>query len=125
MLRTVKLLALVAMFFVALASSAQVTTSALSGVVTDEKIKGPIAVVNTPSGYVYNDIASEILPQANTEDGIIKVISDEKFLAAISIFSLILFLFCVIIIAILNGNSIKIRFFKFNMEIGSKKNDKE
>ena len=54
MLRTVKLLALVAMFLVALSASAQVTTSALSGVVTDENqqamIGATITALHTPSG---------------------------------------------------------------------------
>ena len=54
MLRTVKLLALVAMFLEALSSSAQVTTSALSGVVTDENqqamIGATITALHTPSG---------------------------------------------------------------------------
>ena len=47
MLRTVKLLALVAMFLVALSSSAQVTTSALSGVVTDENQQAMIGATVT------------------------------------------------------------------------------
>ncbi len=62
MLRTVKLLALVAMFFVALASSAQVTTSALSGVVTDENreamIGATITALHTPSGTTYNAVTN-------------------------------------------------------------------
>jgi hypothetical protein len=62
MLRTVKLLALVAMFFVALASSAQVTTSALSGVVTDENheamIGATITALHTPSGTQYNAVTN-------------------------------------------------------------------
>ena len=62
MLRTVKLLALVAMFFVALASSAQVTTSALSGVVTDENkqamIGATITALHTPSGTKYNAVTN-------------------------------------------------------------------
>ena len=62
MLKTVKLLALVAMFFVALASSAQVTTSALSGVVTDENhealIGATITALHTPSGTQYNAVTN-------------------------------------------------------------------
>ena len=62
MLRTVKLLALVAMFFVALASSAQVTTSALSGVVTDENqeamIGATVNALHTPSGTQYNAVTN-------------------------------------------------------------------
>ena len=62
MLRTVKLLALVAMFFVALSSSAQVTTSALSGVVTDENqqamIGATITALHTPSGTKYNAVTN-------------------------------------------------------------------
>ncbi len=62
MLRTVKLMALVAMFFVALASSAQVTTSALSGVVTDENqeamIGATITALHTPSGTKYNAVTN-------------------------------------------------------------------
>ena len=62
MLRTVKLLALVAMFFVALASSAQVTTSALSGVVTDENqeamIGATVTALHTPSGTQYNAVTN-------------------------------------------------------------------
>ena len=62
MLKTVKLLALVAMFFVALASSAQVTTSALSGVVTDENqeamIGATVTALHTPSGTQYNAVTN-------------------------------------------------------------------
>jgi len=62
MLRTVKLLALVAMFLVALTSSAQVTTSALSGVVTDENqqamIGATITALHTPSGTKYNAVTN-------------------------------------------------------------------
>ena len=62
MLRTVKLLALVAMFLVALSSSAQVTTSALSGVVTDENqqamIGATITALHTPSGTKYNAVTN-------------------------------------------------------------------
>ena len=62
MLRTVKLLALVAMFFVALTTSAQVTTSALSGVVTDENsqamIGATITALHTPSGTKYNAVTN-------------------------------------------------------------------
>ena len=62
MLRTVKLMALVAMFFVALSASAQVTTSALSGVVTDENqqamIGATITALHTPSGTKYNAVTN-------------------------------------------------------------------
>ena len=62
MLRTVKILALVAMFFVALTASAQVTTSALSGVVTDENqqamIGATITALHTPSGTKYNAVTN-------------------------------------------------------------------
>ncbi|MBR4829276.1 MAG: TonB-dependent receptor [Muribaculaceae bacterium] len=62
MLRKVKLMALVAMFFVALSSSAQVTTSALSGVVTDENqqamIGATITALHTPSGTKYNAVTN-------------------------------------------------------------------
>ena len=62
MLRTVKLLALVAMFLVALSTSAQVTTSALSGVVTDENqqamIGATITALHTPSGTKYNAVTN-------------------------------------------------------------------
>ena len=62
MLRKVKLLALVAMFFVALSASAQVTTSALSGVVTDENqqamIGATITALHTPSGTKYNAVTN-------------------------------------------------------------------
>ena len=62
MLRTVKLMALVAMFFVALTASAQVTTSALSGVVTDENqqamIGATITALHTPSGTKYNVVTN-------------------------------------------------------------------
>ena len=62
MLRTVKLLALVAMFLVALSSSAQVTTSALSGVVIDENqqamIGATITALHTPSGTKYNAVTN-------------------------------------------------------------------
>ena len=62
MLRTVKILALVAMFFVALSASAQVTTSALSGVVTDENqqamIGATITALHTPSGTKYNAVTN-------------------------------------------------------------------
>jgi len=55
-------MALVAMFFVALASSAQVTTSALSGVVTDENqqamIGATITALHTPSGTKYNAVTN-------------------------------------------------------------------
>ena len=50
------------MFFVALASSAQVTTSALSGVVTDENheamIGATITALHTPSGTQYNAVTN-------------------------------------------------------------------
>ena len=62
MLRKVKFLALVAMFVVALSSSAQVTTSALSGVVTDENrqamIGATITALHTPSGTKYNAVTN-------------------------------------------------------------------
>ncbi len=62
MLRTVKLLTLVAMFLVALSASAQVTTSALSGVVTDENqqamIGATITALHTPSGTKYNAVTN-------------------------------------------------------------------
>ena len=62
MLRKVKFLVLVAMFFVALSASAQVTTSALSGVVTDENeqamIGATITAVHTPSGTKYNAVTN-------------------------------------------------------------------
>ena len=62
MLRKVKFLALVAMFFVALSVSAQVTTSALSGVVTDENqqamIGATITALHTPSGTKYNAVTN-------------------------------------------------------------------
>ena len=62
MLRTVKIMALVAMFFVALSASAQVTTSALSGVVTDENqqamIGATITALHTPSGTKYNAVTN-------------------------------------------------------------------
>ena len=62
MLRTVKLLALVAMFWVALSVHAQVTTSALSGVVTDENsqamIGATITALHTPSGTKYNAVTN-------------------------------------------------------------------
>ncbi len=62
MLRTVKLLALVAMLVVALSASAQVTTSALSGVVTDENheamIGATITALHTPSGTQYNAVTN-------------------------------------------------------------------
>ena len=62
MLRKVKFLALVAMFFVALSVNAQVTTSALSGVVTDENqqamIGATITALHTPSGTKYNAVTN-------------------------------------------------------------------
>ena len=62
MLRTVKFMALVAMLFVALSASAQVTTSALSGVVTDENqqamIGATITALHTPSGTKYNAVTN-------------------------------------------------------------------
>ena len=62
MLRKVKFLALLAMFFVTLSVSAQVTTSALSGVVTDENrqamIGATITALHTPSGTKYNAVTN-------------------------------------------------------------------
>ncbi len=62
MLRRVKFLALVAMFFVALSVNAQVTTSALSGVVTDENqeamIGATVTALHTPSGTQYNAVTN-------------------------------------------------------------------
>ena len=62
MLRRVKFLALVAVFFVALSGNAQVTTSALSGVVTDENqqamIGATITALHTPSGTKYNAVTN-------------------------------------------------------------------
>ena len=62
MVRRVKFLALVAMFFVALSVHAQVTTSALSGVVTDENqqamIGATITALHEPSGTKYNAVTN-------------------------------------------------------------------
>ena len=62
MLRKVKFLALVAMFWVALSVHAQVTTSALSGVVTDENsqtmIGATITALHEPSGTKYNAVTN-------------------------------------------------------------------
>ena len=62
MVRRVKFLALVAMFFVSLSVHAQVTTSALSGVVTDENqqamIGATITALHEPSGTKYNAVTN-------------------------------------------------------------------
>ena len=65
MLRTVKILALLAMFFVALSASAQVTTSALSGVVTDENqqamIGATITALHRPPDTKCNAVTNNFL----------------------------------------------------------------
>lgn len=62
MLKQVKLLAMLAMLFVALSASAQVTTSTLSGVVTDETsqamIGATITAVHQPSGTKYHAVTN-------------------------------------------------------------------
>ena len=62
MLKQVKLFALLAMLFVALSASAQVTTSTLSGVVTDETsqamIGATITAIHQPSGTKYHAVTN-------------------------------------------------------------------
>ena len=137
MLRTVKLLALVAMFFVALASSAQVTTSALSGVVTDENqqamIGTTITALHTPSGTKYNAVTNidgrytirGMPPDAyytandnlHTGDWYSTIISEQFWL---SVFMIIFYVAIILILAVLTNKNIKIKYSDFDMEIGSK-----
>ena len=130
MLRTVKLLALVAMFFVALSASAQVTTSAMSGVVNDENqealIGATVTVFRPPSVSERNVVTNIDDNNYNSIDIHPKVpIGDEytilsgPFLVIISIIILSFFLF--LIIAIFNNYSIRIKYSKFKIEIISKK----
>ena len=143
MLYLAKWLAIVAMFFVALAPSAQVTTSTMSGAVTDECQKTvnctAITVLYTPSGTKYKAMTNmdgrydiqgkppgcsyysdEIHPQVNAEDGDISVV-----LVAILAFIAIVLLSIVFIIALFKGKNIKIKYSDFGIEIASKAEDLE
>jgi hypothetical protein len=123
MLRKVKLLALVAMFFVALSTSAQVTTSALSGVVTDENqqamIGATITALHPPSGSI--NVAEKIGQKNQTKDNSADVndrMSGELLKWGLSIISVSV----VFIIAVRRKMNIKIKFSStdFYLEIGSK-----
>ena len=132
MLRTVKLLALVAMIFVALSASAQVTTSALSGVVTDEKhICATNFVSYSQSSTNYNAKANmegpnivegvqypEHLQKENEKDLILERVLDNLFRPST-------FLFIVLIISLIMGKDIMIRFLDFKMHILSKQEKKK
>ena len=137
MLRTVKLLALVAMFLVALSSSAQVTTSALSGVVTDENKQAMIGatirdrpmplgimftdVINSSNRFTDNskDISREIQHQVSNADENARIITESNVV-------LIFFIFLasvIFIVAICNGKNIRIKYDRagLDFEIFSKK----
>ena len=62
MLKKIKFLSLVVMLFAAFAMNAQVTTSAMSGLVTDENnetmIGATVTAVHTPSGTKYNAVSN-------------------------------------------------------------------
>ena len=135
MLRTVKFLALVAMFIVALSTSAQVTTSALSGVVTDENqqamIGATITALHTPSGTKYNAATNmdgpnivegvqhpEHLQKEYEKDLILERVLDNLFRPST-------FLFIVLIISLIKGKNIMIRFLDFKMQILSKQEKKK
>ena len=109
MLRKVKFLALVAMFLVALSVHAQVTTSALSCVVTDENQHAMIvATIRTqpkPPGTVYKagtdyfETTTRIQTQNNNVDGNTCIKSD-------SYFEFMVFLF----FALLKDKNIRIKY---------------
>ncbi len=142
MLRTVKLLALVAMFLVALSSSAQVTTSALSGVVTDENQQAMIgATVTTRASppeinysaisNSYNcvsvdnskDISRENQPQVRNVAGNSRIITESN----VCLISFIILVSVVFIVALCNGNNIRIKYdgAGIDFEIFSKKEKRE
>ena len=135
MLRTVKFMALVAMLFVALASSAQVTTSALSGVVTVER--GAAVVLHTPADVKNNTMTNidgrcailnensllpsdEIHPEELIEDGSIK-----EMLGPLLVGLFALLVSCVFITAILKGKNIKIKCSDIDITIDDSKKEKE
>ena len=148
MLRKVKFLALVAMFVVALPSSAQVTTSALSGVVTNEnrqamiaatisaQPRSPVTKCNIFFNYFdeYKKKYSKEISQAihlqtnNNVDGNTGMVSESN--VVLFSFVILLALFCVavvIVVALCMGNSIKFKYNKsgIDFEIFSKKAKRE
>ena len=135
MLRTVKLMALVAMFFVALTAGAQVATSA-SGVVPAENCV--TGVLYTPSNAKNNTMtnidghcaiwdespgicsSNEVHPQSVLEDGDIKEMSG----IILGVFALLV-VSCVFITAILKGKNIKIKCSDIDITIDDSKRQEE
>ena len=127
MLRTIKLLALVAMFFVALTSSAQVTNSALSGVVADENqqamIGATITVLHPPSGTEFNAVSNMdgrytiqgVRPYPQVQFGEEKKgMSTEFIIVLIVILFVVLAIATPIVIAVIKKRKLKLN---FNMQI--------
>ena len=127
MLRTVKFLVLVAMFIVALSASAQVTTSALSDVVTyDKHTSATNSVSYTQSSTNYIAEANKHGP--NIIEGVqhpehLKDLILERFLD--NLFSPSTFFFIFLIISLIKGKDIMIRYSDFKLQILSKQKKKK
>ena len=115
MLKKIKFLALVTMFWAALSTTAQVTTSAMPGVVTDENLKAMIVDtiidLHTPSAMLHNAVPQ---PDVSSGDGI-GTFSGMFF----GILSLCVF-------AILKGKDVKLKISPlcFSMDLFSKEEKK-
>ena len=137
MLRTIKLMALVAMFFVALTAGAQVATSALLGVVPAER--GAVVELNTPADANNNTMtnidgrcaildkscgllsSNELHPEELIEDGSIKEMLVPLLVGLFALFVIS----CVFITAILKGKNIKIKCSDIDITIDDSKKEEE